>query len=81
MATYDLITVVTKQLEAECLERVNNNSEGSDDDRWKTREVFLLAFCLVKNLIVKMEGDGKLCFDIRAFLENVVLADLNDPSE
>lgn len=46
---------------------------------WKSLEAFLLAFFLMKNIIVSQK-DGQLDrFGVESILRTVVLADLKDP--
>lgn len=72
-----LCDVITKQIEAGNAIRLSGN-EGASQNWWKLHEASILAFGLVREIIVEKQQAGELRFDIVAFLENVVLADLNN---
>ena len=45
--------------------------------RWKVHEACMLCMGSVRNLVIDTVKSGKVQFDILAFLESVVLADMN----
>lgn len=72
-----LCDVITKQIESGNVMRVSGN-ETLSQNWWKLHEASILAFGLAKDVIVEKQLAGTLRFDVVAFLENVVLADLNN---
>ncbi|XP_046424857.1 importin-9 isoform X1 [Neodiprion fabricii] len=77
VAANALCDVITKQIEAGNAMRISGNERVSQN-WWKLHEASILAFFLTKDTIVEQQQAGTLRFDIVAFLENVVLADLNN---
>ena len=45
--------------------------------RWKVHESCMLALGTVCSLVIETVKSGKVQFDVSAFLQNVVLTDLN----
>lgn len=76
-----LVIVILKHLETESSMRLNHNSAEVRQNGWKLHEAFLFAFGIARDLIIERHNEGSLQFDIAAFLENVVIADLNDSSK
>ncbi|XP_020710899.2 importin-9 isoform X2 [Athalia rosae] len=72
-----LCEVITKQIEAGNAMRISAN-ENVNQNWWKLHEASILAFGIVKDIIVEKQQAGTLQFDIVAFLENVILAHLNN---
>lgn len=71
------VAVILKRLREEIALR----ADGATRSSWKSHEAYLLAFSIAKNLIVEKQISKALYFDVVVFLEEIVLADINDPGK
>ena len=94
ISSQDLLTALCEEFEEECCvslaqtiqrhlnesnELASSNSVSIKETSWKRREAAMLALGTAQEVIERQVAAGNVDFDIKGFLENVVLADLANP--
>ena len=94
ISSQDLLTALCEEFEEECCvalaqtiqrhlnesnEMLASGNNGSKEASWKRREAAMLALGTAQEVIERQVAAGNVEFDIKGFLENVVLADLANP--
>ena len=94
ISSQDLLTALCEEFEEECCvslaqtiqRHLNESNElaastsiATKETSWKRREAAMLALGTAQEVIERQVGAGNVEFDIKGFLENVVLVDLVNP--